>query len=88
MNINYEEITGREAYIQWRTAWKEDYKSLSEKIRLLKLHIKNTAKAGEYTGTMQNSLRSLQSEANSTLETLKEAKAFAVLQRAKNMEHA
>lgn len=84
----YNEIVGREAFIQWRAEWKQDYKSLSEKIRLLKLHIKNTAKAGEYAGRMQNSLRTLQCEATNSLETLKQAKAFAVEQRAKLLEHA
>ena len=88
MNTNYDEITNREAYIQWRAVWKQEYKALSEKIRLLKLHIKNTARANEYAGSMQNSLRNLQSEATVALETLKEAKAFAVEQRANNLEHA
>ena len=76
MNINT-----REAYLEWRKNWKQEYKALSERIRDTKVTIKNQHREQGYADyTLWNRLRAGVSDANSALDTLKAAKQ-AVQQR-------
>ncbi|RYD72597.1 MAG: hypothetical protein EOP84_22900 [Verrucomicrobiaceae bacterium] len=73
LNLN---TLDRDSYVAFRAEWKTNYKALSVQIRDLKIEIKKQMRANSsFAGMNQNKIRSLQYEATSQLENLKDAKA-------------
>lgn len=70
-------FTNKEEYLAYRSAWKAEYKELSQTIRELKANIRETQKNREYAGRMQYALIKERKAARTMLDDLKLSKMEA-----------
>jgi hypothetical protein len=73
-------FTNKETYLVYRSEWKANYKTLSQKIRTLKAEIRDTQREGGLAGGLQYGLIKERAKAKSMLEELVVAKELAQVQ--------